>query len=237
FVSWESLGMQGREFVTGGPTVEELERFNGRETKEPIRAYVGLRSAPSIAEGADLAVRELERTGAFSRAVLCVITTTGTGWVDPYLAAALEYMFNGDTALVGTQYSYLPSWLSFLSERERVQIAGQELFNRVYARWSQLPPDDRPRLVVFGESLGSLGSESAFDSVAEVLAKTDGALWAGPTNDNPLWNEVVTHRDAGSSQVLPTYDGGKHVRFAAYPHDLTLAGEWGEPRVVYLQNA
>ncbi|HLT12095.1 MAG TPA: alpha/beta-hydrolase family protein [Micromonosporaceae bacterium] len=238
FVSWESLGMQGREFVTGGPTVEELERFNGREAKEPIRAYVGLRSAPSIAEGADLAVRELERTGAFSRAVLCVITTTGTGWVDPYLAAALEYMFNGDTALVGTQYSYLPSWLSFLTERERVQQAGQALFERVYARWSQLPEDERPRLLVFGESLGSLGSESAFDSMDEVLAKTDGALWAGPTNDNPLWAEVVAHRDPGSSEVLPIYDDGKHVRFAAYPHDLTLPGaEWGQPRVVYLQNA
>src|SRR5690606_2461540 len=147
------------------------------------------------------------------------------------LAAALEYMFNGDTALVGTQYSYLPSWLSFLTERERVQLAGQELFNRVYAKWSQLPPDDRPRLLVFGESLGSLGSESTFDSMSEVLAKTDGALWAGPTNDNPLWREVLSQREAGTSEVMPIYRDGKHVRFATDPGDLALPGaEWGQPR-------
>jgi Predicted membrane protein len=35
------------------------------------------------------------------------------GGLGPQLANPLEYMYNGDTAIVAMQYSYLPSWLSF----------------------------------------------------------------------------------------------------------------------------
>ena len=37
---------------------------------EPIRVYVGLDSADSVAARTDLAMRELERTGAWDRDVL-----------------------------------------------------------------------------------------------------------------------------------------------------------------------
>src|SRR6266508_1082196 len=67
---WSSLGLQGRAFVTGGPTAEQLRRFSGSPPAEPIRVYAGLASAPSLADRATLAVRELVRTGAFSRKVL-----------------------------------------------------------------------------------------------------------------------------------------------------------------------
>jgi uncharacterized membrane protein len=53
----------------------------------------------------------MERTGAFDRAVIAVIITTGTGWVDEDVADSLEYMCAGDTALVTMQYFYLPRWL------------------------------------------------------------------------------------------------------------------------------
>lgn len=236
-VSWESLGRQGRMFVTGAPSLEELRQFGGPDVKEPIRVYVGLKSAPTLASAAALAVRELERTGAFSRSILCVVTTTGTGWVDPYVAAALEFMHNGDTAIVGTQYSALPSWISFLTEKDRVREAGRELFNQVYAKWSTLPPGQRPRLLVFGESLGSLGSEAAFRDLDDIRARTDGVLWAGPTYANPLRASIVRDRDPGSTEVLPIYRGGETVRFVSTPSDLQLPpAPWHTPRVVYLQN-
>ena len=46
--SWESLGHQGRVFVSAGPTVEKLTKFNGKPAIEPIRAYAGLHSADGI---------------------------------------------------------------------------------------------------------------------------------------------------------------------------------------------
>ncbi|HEX6871426.1 MAG TPA: alpha/beta-hydrolase family protein [Micromonosporaceae bacterium] len=234
---WDTLGLQGRSFVTGGPTLAQLRQFGGPGAKEPIRVYVGLKSAPSTSAAADLAVRELERTGAFSRTVLCVVTTTGTGWIDPYLAAALEYLHQGDTAIVGTQYSYLPSWISFLTDRDLAEQAGRALFDQVYARWSTLPPQHRPKLIVFGESLGSFGSEAAFGDLADIRARTDGVLWAGPTNANRLWNEFLANREPGTSEVHPIYQQGETVRFVSQPSDLDQpASAWPRPRVVYLQN-
>jgi uncharacterized membrane protein len=215
-----------------------LEAFAGRPVKEPIRVYAGIASSPSIEQSAALAVRELERTDAASRAVLCVVTSTGTGWIDPFAAAALEYLAGGDTAIVSIQYSYLPSWITFLNQREAVARAGRSLFEHVYAYWSALSPAHRPRLLVYGESLGSYGSEAAFNGLGDVLARTSGALWMGPTNDNPLWRDLVANRDPGSIEVLPVYGAGRSVRFASTPQDLGwLGATWPAPRVVYLQNA
>ena len=104
-VSWDSLGRQGRKFVALGPTVEQLDRFSGGGAIEPIRVYVGLKSAPELQERADLLLAELQRTGAFDREVLVVATTTGTGFLDPNGIDPLEYAFNGDTAIAGVQYS------------------------------------------------------------------------------------------------------------------------------------
>ncbi len=236
-VSWSSLGRQGRAFVAGGPSVERLARFNGLPAKQPIRSYVGIDSAPTIAEEAALAVRELQRAGGFSRKVLCVITTTGTGWVDPKAAAALEYMYNGDTALVGIQYSYLPSWISFLAETDRAEEAGRELFNQVHAAWSALPLDQRPKLLVFAESLGALGAEAAFRGVDDLRDRADGALLVGPTNANRLWGRLTAERDRGTPEVLPTYRRGQTVRFAAEPSDLDRPASWSGSRIVYLQHA
>jgi len=236
-VSWDSLGREGRAFVAGGPTLAQLRAFDGADVKEPIRVYVGLESTPTVTDAADLAVRELERTDAAARSVICVVATTGTGWVDPYAAAALEYVARGDTAIVATQFSYLPSWISFLTERERVAQATRALFERVYAYWSTLPAQHRPRLLLLGESLGSLGAESAFRGLDDLLAHTDGALFIGPTHSNPLWTKLEANRDPGSPQVLPVVGSGQSVRFASRPADLAApADTWRPPRVVYLQN-
>jgi uncharacterized membrane protein len=43
-----------------------------------------------------------------------------------------------------------PSWLSYLVDQVRARQGGRELFDAVYERWSQLPPDARPELLVFG---------------------------------------------------------------------------------------
>jgi uncharacterized membrane protein len=238
-VSWASLGNQGRTFVTGGPTDAELAAFGGPSPAHPIRVYTGLDSAPTTEERAALAVRELERTGAFARTVLCVITTTGTGWVDAKAVDPLEYLYHGDTALVAMQYSYLPSWLSFLVDKDRAREAGRELFDQVYAAWSALPAGSRPRLVAFGESLGSFGVESAFSGAADMRARTDGMLLVGPPNRNTLWREFTAERDPGTPEIRPVYASGETVRFSANPADLDEqpATAWRQPRVAYLQHA
>ncbi|MFE3546387.1 alpha/beta hydrolase [Nocardia sp. NPDC059177] len=237
-VSWESLGRQGRIFVANGPTAEELTAFSGRQAMTPIRAYTGLDSAENVRAEADLAVAELRRAGGFERAVLGVATTTGTGWINESTASAVEYLANGDSALVSMQYSYLPSWLSFLVDQERARQAGQALFEAVHAVWDTLPADQRPKLVVFGESLGSFGGEAAFSSVQDMAARTDGVLFVGPTATNPVWRDATARRDPGSPQWLPIYRDGHTARFVADARDLARPdAPWPPPRVVYLQHA
>jgi uncharacterized membrane protein len=237
-VSWESLGHQGRIFIKGGPRVDELTTFNGAPATPPIRAYAGLNSADGITATAELAARELQRTGGLQRAVVAVATTTGTGWINEAEASALEYMYNGNTAIVSMQYSFLPSWLSFLVDKENARHAGQALFEAVDRLVRQMPEAQRPKLVVFGESLGSFGGEAPFMSLNNVLARTDGALFSGPTFNNTIWTDLTSTRDRGSPQWLPVYNDGKNVRFVARPSNLARPdATWGHPRVVYLQHA
>lgn len=233
-VSWGSLGREGRSFTGTALTPEELRAFSGRTPVTPVRVYVGLGAARSPREQAALAVRELERTGGFDRAVLAVLGSTGTGWVDENMSDSLEYMYNGDTATVAMQYSYLPSAVSFLVDRDKAARAGAALFDAVRARWERLPAGRRPRLIVSGESLGSFELEGAFRDLPHLLSRADGALFVGPPDANPVWSALTADRDPGSPVWRPVYQRGRTVRFAQYPAD--LAGR-SAPRVVYLQNA
>ncbi|MFC9993334.1 alpha/beta hydrolase [Nocardia sp. NPDC127526] len=234
---WETLGSEGRWFVSHGPDPLLIGAVTGKPAREPIRVYVGLESAGANTTQEDLAVAELERTGAFDRKVLAIVTTTGTGWVNSMSAAALEYMYGGDTAILASQYSYLPSVLSFLADRQKVAVAGKKMFDAVYAHWSARPPEARPKLLVYGESLGSQGSESAFSGLADLRSKVDGALWVGPPNSNVLWEQFVSRRDPGTREVDPIYADGLVVRFAAQATDLAKPSpDWRRPRIAYLMH-
>ena len=237
-VSWASMGNQGRIFIRGGPTVQQLTEFNKAAATEPIRAYAGLHSANGIRETAELAAQELEREGGLKRKVIAVATTTGTGWINASEADSLEYMYNGDTAIVSMQYSFLPSWLSFLVDKENARQAGQALFEAVDARVRALPEAQRPKIVVFGESLGSFGGEAPFLSPNNIIARTDGALFSGPTFQNTMRDDVTVNRDPGSPEWLPIFDDGTNVRFAARADNLGRPDKpWGHPRIAYLQHA
>jgi uncharacterized membrane protein len=239
-VSWDTLGAYGREFTAGAVPVRELARFGGAgrhpgDAMPPIRVYIGRDSAPTLAEQAWLAVRELERTGGFDRSVLAVITTTGTGWVNPAVPDSLEYLYGGDSAIVATQYSYLPSWISFLADRSRATAAATALIEAVRERLAVRPAGERPKLVVYGESLGAHGIETAFGELEKLVAGTDGALLVGPPHTNPIWRQVTGGRDSGSPVWRPVYNGGETVGFAQDAGDLSAEGD--HPRVLYLQNA
>jgi uncharacterized membrane protein len=238
---WDSLGYQGRNFVATGPHAAELSRLNGRSAKEPIRVYAGLHTAPDDQGRLAVLLGELERTGAFTRKLLVIAPTTGTGWIDPVAARSLEMMYNGDTAIVGLQYSYLPSWISFLADRQKSMDSGRMLIDTVHDRWQQLPPDHRPKLVLYGESLGSMAGQAAFGWLPDIRRMGfDAVLWVGPPQASPLWHALIVRRDPGTMEVQPRYDNGRTVRFseANSPADISgLAGPpWVGTRVLFLQH-
>ncbi|MCC8404536.1 alpha/beta-hydrolase family protein [Paraburkholderia sp. MMS20-SJTN17] len=245
FVAWDTLGRMGRDFVATVTTRRQLAMFHGTDVGlvDPVRVYVGVRSADSLEQRAQLVVRELERAGGFERKVLVVWVPTGTGWMVPNAVASLEQVYRGDTAIVAIQYSFLPSRLAIFMDAGLADEAGITLFNAVRARWSKLPPQRRPKLILFGKSLGAAGVEAPFvgadasASVANMVARTDGVLIAGAKQSNTIHSQITRERDPGSPFWQPVFDKGRSVRFLNRdPHQVQLEADWPFPRIVYLQH-
>jgi uncharacterized membrane protein len=182
-VPFADLGQQGRRYVSDVVTPELIQKVMGEEAvAHPVRTYVGFNSEPIYQTGrAELALAELDRTGAFDRSHLLLVSPTGTGWVDHTLIETAELLTRGDIATCCIQYGRYPSFLSV----QKVAL-GQGQFRLllwgVKERLRERPPERRPRVLVFGESLGAWTSSDVvmfqgikgFDHYG-----IDRALWVG----------------------------------------------------------
>lgn len=240
--SWASLGHAGRDFVTAGPTQEEIAEVTGQPAHEPIRVYAGLAGNRTLADTAAAVVAELERTGAFEREAILMLVTTGTGWVNEWVPSSFEFLTGGDSAIAAMQYSTLPSPLALLESAALPPEAGRAMITAVEEAVNALPEDSRPRLFVSGESLGAYGANAAFESLDDLVARLDGAIFTGTPGFTPLHQKITDSRVVSSTEALPVVDDGRHVRFASKQDELTAdqwgrgLGPWEFPRVVYLQH-
>jgi uncharacterized membrane protein len=181
-VSWDTLSVQGRRFVSSATPKQQIRDVMGlRTAAEPIRIFVGLDSAETEVDRLDLALHEMERTKAFERQMIMLISPTGTGYVNYVAVEAAEIMSKGNLASVVLQYSKRPSPMSL----DRVPEGRKQfkmLVKAVSRRIAALPANKRPQLVVFGESLGAWTSQDAFISQGTdglIAAGIDRALWIG----------------------------------------------------------
>lgn len=237
-IAWEKLGRRGRDFVSTGPSAARIQELTGKHALEPIRVYVGLPAAETPGERARLALAELKRVGAFSRAALVVITPTGTGWVDPPAIDTVECLLHGDIASVAQQYSYLSSPLSLLVEPDYGADAARALFGEVYGYWSTLPKDHRPKLYLNGLSLGAKNSEGSMALYDLLGDPVQGALWSGPPFSSTLWRSLTEERNPDSPAWLPRFRNGSFARFMNQDGaNVPSNTPWGPTRIVYLQYA
>ena len=177
------LGLQGRRFVTDVTSPELIEEVLAEPAREtPIRVFIGYNSEPMYSMGrTEMAMAELERTGAFDRANLLLVSPTGTGWVDQTMIESAEFLTKGDIATCLIQYGRFPSFLSV----QKVALGRHQfraLLWSVRQRLAERPPEKRPKVFVFGESLGAWASSDVmmyqgidgFDHYG-----IDKALWVG----------------------------------------------------------
>lgn len=237
-VDWDDIGANGKDFLVEGPDQAEIAAFTGRDALEPIRVYAGYNSGDNSEERAAIALQDLIKMGGFDRSVLIVATPTGTGWLDPAAIRPIAYLHGGDLAIVSTQYTYVPSWLSLMVEPDRSRLAARALFNEVFTYWTALPEDSRPELYLFGLSLGALGSEASADLMTLFSDPIDGALWSGPPFASTIWPQLVAGRNENSPAQLPEFRDGSLVRFMNQDKIATPAdANWGPMRLLYLQYA
>ncbi|WP_444901517.1 alpha/beta hydrolase [Microbulbifer sp. SSSA007] len=235
-LSWDSVGHQGRRFLSLGPTKEDIKEVAGRGI-EPIRVFVGLNAAETPMQRAYLALEELKRLQAFDREILLIATPTGAGWIDPGAVNSLEFLYRGDVATVAAQYSYLPSPVALLTDDQYGLTSARALFKVIYEYWENLPVETRPRLYLFGLSLGAQLSEDSFDFYDIIDDPLDGALWAGPPFGTGIWRIITDNRDPGTPAWLPQFKGGEVVRFGNQYGGYLGQEPWGRFRIAFLQHA
>ncbi|MDQ2067457.1 alpha/beta-hydrolase family protein [Xinfangfangia sp. CPCC 101601] len=233
--SWEGLGAEGRNWISSAPDGDEITAATGLAAVQPLRVYVGLNNAKTPEERAALALAEAKRVGAFDRRTLVIATPTGTGWMDPAGMQVLDYLTGGDVATIAVQYSYLPSWMSLFLQPEYGSETSEALFHAIYGHWRSLPIETRPRLFLFGLSLGSRNGEFAATSPMTLGDPVDGAFWVGPPFAATGWRQVVSGREAGSTAWAPRFGDGSILRSMTQKIDPVGEGAaWGAVRVVYL---
>ena len=204
-VPWATLGKEGaRHMVTHvrpapldhrPPGIPDLsiETVMGQPAvAAPVQVFVGLDSAPTMQERVDLALAEMERTGAFDRSLLVLVSPTGLGYVNYVAMAAVQYLTRGDVASVTMQYSNRPSPLS-LGRVARAREQNRLLWLRVLERLRHRE-GRRPRVVLFGESLGAHTSQDVFlhwGTLGLEALGIDRALWLGTPYGSGWMHEVT----------------------------------------------
>ena len=207
-VEWKTIGREGRRHAVSSVRTSTMEDqpytllnmdfsiptvMGQPAVAAPIQVYVGLDSAPTGQERVDLALAELDRTDAWSRSLIMLVSPTGTGYVNYCAIAAVQYMTLGDVATVTLQYSKRPSPLS-LGKVGQAREQNRLLWLTIAERVRALPLDHRPRIVVFGESLGAHTSQDVFmhwGTLGPQSLGVERALWIG-TPYLSKWKEQVT---------------------------------------------
>jgi uncharacterized membrane protein len=205
-VPWGTLGREGRRhafahvrpvpFDQRPPDVPDLSiaTVMGRAARAaPIQVYVGLDSASDSRARVDLAIAELDRTKAWDRSLLVLISPTGTGYVNYCAVAAIEYLTLGDVATVTLQYSKRPSPLS-LGRIGAAREQNRLLLLRVAERLRAVAPQRRPKVVLFGESLGAHTSQDVllhWGTLGPDALGVDRALWIGTPYGSGWMRQVM----------------------------------------------
>jgi uncharacterized membrane protein len=206
-VRYEDLGVQGRRFVNSASSAELIAEVMGENaTQDAVRVYIGFDCAGTVVERVDLAIEELRRTGGFDRSLLMVGSPAGTGYFNYIPVEAAEYMTRGDMASVAVQYGKRPSMLSY----DRVPAARRHYRTLLEAIRTELEgraPGARPRVVLYGESLGAHTGQDAFlhtGTNGPIELGVDRALWVGTPYFSKWKKEIF---DDGREDVDPAVFG------------------------------
>lgn len=232
-ISWEGLGQKGKEFVSTEEALSDIGISNlPKKEMEPIRIYAGIGNEPNLEKRVEIIMKEFERTKAFKRSVITMFTPSGSGWVNPVAVDSVEYITKGNSASVSLQYSNNQAIVQYIKDPKIPGKASALLFSKIRERLDLLQEDQRPKLYIYGESLGSLGSQEIFKNVPQnkIGESINGALWVGSPYSGPLWRKFALQENLKPTNSL--------IRVSAHSSDFKEnTAIWGPTRIAFLYNA
>ena len=179
------VGREGARYVGTATTGDDVHFVTGADPiADPIRVFVGLDAGASVQQRVDLAMAELRRTGAFDRSHLVIQAPAGTGYANATPVDVVELLSRGDCASVAVGYGLLPSFLS-LNRVDLARHTQQALIEAIAGecdrRSERSERSGRPRLLLYGESLGAKVQQAALGAGVADLDRLgiDAALWVG----------------------------------------------------------
>jgi len=233
---WDTLGREGRFYVSNTMTPAKIEQITGATAQTPVRVYVGMQQGDTPEARTALALKELDRVKAWDRPYLVIYAVTGTGWVNPDGINSLEAVTGGDVTTVAVQYSAAPSWIGFVVDQSTTQMQNRDTVHAIVDAWKAKPADQRPHLILFGESLGSFGSQAAWtaaDTATEVAADIEKIVWIGPPAESTLWKEWQATR-AGGPAWQPVIGDGRIAKVYISPQELNAAPGTTGPAITFV---
>ncbi|MEI8081108.1 MAG: alpha/beta-hydrolase family protein, partial [Actinomycetes bacterium] len=189
-IRFDQIGMEGRRFVLMTLTPEVISAVMGEPAIDPVRVVAGYEAGHNTEERAAACLQEMEAVGAFDRSLICIAAPTGVGYVSYTFAEALEYLTLGDCAIVVPQYALVPSALAIFDTHDGVNLQ-KMVIEMAHQRIKQMPAEQRPRLVQFGESLGAqvaLDIAYPHGSVDFDAMGIDAGLYFGVPFRSATWN-------------------------------------------------
>lgn len=190
---WDKQTREGARWLSMTLPPETIDSVMGTTgAKQPIRVYSSTEIADTEAGRAEVLLREIDRTNALQRKAFALFSPTGSGYINYVACETFEYLMRGDCASAAIQYSVLPSSLSLGkvgtgTQQTRMVVDG------IVERLMAMPPEQRPRVFLFGESLGSQVSEEMFAGTwtyGPVGAGVEAALWIG-TPSATTWRKQL----------------------------------------------
>ncbi len=219
-VDWSTLGREGRRFVNMVLTPDEIRAATGRtRATPPVRAFIGVESAPTPEGRAELALRELEALGGLEKSTIVFYTPTGTGYVNYVTLETIEHLTAGNCAQIAMQYSLRPSPMALGSVGVGKE-QNQAFLAALRTRLDEWPAEKRPRVLMFGESLGAqTGADTLFQGHGEMdTYRVERAMFIGMPGSTPAprrWRDDKQGMDPLGLAV----EVGTHEEWLALPEE------------------
>ncbi|MET0864305.1 MAG: alpha/beta-hydrolase family protein, partial [Nakamurella sp.] len=202
-IDWDTQSRESRRWLTMALPPADIEHVMGESAHQPIRVYASLEAAASAQERAAKLLAEIDRTRALERPVFVLFSPTGSGYVNYVATETLEYLTRGNCASAAIQYSVLPSALS-LGKVHEATAQTRIVVNGIVERLLTIPAAERPRFLLFGESLGSQVSQEMFAGQGisgPAGIGLDAAVWIG-TPAATEWRAEIDNPDITATPVV-----------------------------------